>query len=302
MPLNFDHDDIESSVAERIEVAVDEKNHPYLREIWKYRILPAVRAAAMSESISANDYRDRILVVLDVVVRMNDAMHVYGKYDQQRPEYFKFWTHQQMDLIRAGDESRGFAIARGELIDAATRYVSHPEVQNAPVDWYLIDSLVFAELDSFADSVMTGPVTGSMNWAGVFAHHSQLKYLMYSVLFSILGFVLRYLIPPAAAAYLGTMGHEYIAIAIAAIWALYVFFRLVSLPARWKTRKKAHELLQLMIDAYAHLGNSVISPMRLRDALNKAAAAGVVFDGAVFAIIDRVVERDKNAFVPFNAL
>jgi hypothetical protein len=47
------------------------------------------------------------------------------------------------------------------------------------------------------------------------------------------------------------------------------------------------------------LGEKTISPRKLREELDSAAAAGVVFDSAVFTIVDRIVARDPTAFFPY---
>jgi hypothetical protein len=54
-----------------------------------------------------------------------------------------------------------------------------------------------------------------------------------------------------------------------------------------------------MDDVYQQLGGYVISPTSLRDSINKPVDKGVVFDGALFAIVDRAVKRDDTALVPF---
>ena len=108
---------------------------------------------------------------------------------------------------------------------------------------------------------------------------------------------MRYMLLPGIAIYVGTKGHEFVALTVGGTWGLYVILRLISAPVRWKARRKAGRLLALMSDAYAQLNNSVISPVRLRDVLNKAAEAGVMFDGALFAIVDRAIKRDETAFV-----
>jgi hypothetical protein len=59
-------------------------------------------------------------------------------------------------------------------------------------------------------------------------------------------------------------------------------------------------LLQHLIDLYRILADNTISPRKLKESLDAAAAAGVVLDGAVFAIVDRLIALDSTAFVPAN--
>ncbi|WP_321884721.1 hypothetical protein [Paraburkholderia bannensis] len=63
-------------------------------------------------------------------------------------------------------------------------------------------------------------------------------------------------------------------------------------------RRKNKALLARMLDLYRILGDSTISPRLLKDALDRAAEEGVVLDGAVFSIVDRIIVKDATAFVP----
>jgi hypothetical protein len=45
------------------------------------------------------------------------------------------------------------------------------------------------------------------------------------------------------------------------------------------------------------LADRIISPRKLREKLDLAAADGIVVDGAVTAIVDRMVARDPAAFI-----
>ena len=63
-----------------------------------------------------------------------------------------------------------------------------------------MDSLVFAELDAFAYQLMSG--IGSVNWAFILAGGKQIQYYLYAVSLPVLGFVIRYLAPPALLGYL----------------------------------------------------------------------------------------------------
>jgi hypothetical protein len=45
------------------------------------------------------------------------------------------------------------------------------------------------------------------------------------------------------------------------------------------------------------LGERTISPRKLREKVDAATADGIAFDGAVTAIVDRMVARDPAAFI-----
>ena len=286
---------VEEVADENFKAELDEKHDTFVRGVFHQYVQWTLREKARKENISAGEYRDRLLMAQDVTHKFHRAVHSFGAYDW--PKHTHFWHHQRVDVVRAGDESRGFTIDRNELREVAANYLSHPEIQNDPTDWYLMDALVFAVLDEFAEAVMSGEALGTINWAWGVSRPSHIKYVVFSLLFGILGFAFRYMLLPGIAIYVGMKGHEVVAITVGGSWGLYVILRVISAPVRRKAKRKAERLLTLMSDAYAQLNNTVISPVRLRDALNKAAEAGVMFDGALFAIVDRAIKRDETAFV-----
>jgi hypothetical protein len=88
--------------------------------------------------------------------------------------------------------------------------------------------------------------------------------------------------------------------ATAGMWLIALALQAISYPARRRARRKAAALLQYLIDLYSILGGNTVSPRKLRETLDTAAAAGVVLDGAVFTIVDRLTALDPTAFIPTN--
>jgi hypothetical protein len=139
-----------------------------------------------------------------------------------------------------------------------------------------------------------------MNWAWIFSGPSASKYTIYSLFVWIFGFVARYLALPALAIYLLTQQLPGWAMGVGIVWIIYLLLRLISTPARRRLRKKYGELLQLLLDVYVPLEGSTISPRKLKETVDKAAAGGVVLDGAVFGLVDRMIQRDPAVFDPNN--
>jgi hypothetical protein len=52
-----------------------------------------------------------------------------------------------------------------------------------------------------------------------------------------------------------------------------------------------------MHNAYRMLGGPVVDPTRVQRALDAAAEKGAVWDGAVYAVLNRVIARDPTAWV-----
>jgi hypothetical protein len=57
------------------------------------------------------------------------------------------------------------------------------------------------------------------------------------------------------------------------------------------------ELWDLMHAAYRTLDGPIVDPTRVKRALDAAAKKGAVWDGTVFAILNRVIARDPTAWV-----
>jgi hypothetical protein len=72
---------------------------------------------------------------------------------------------------------------------------------------------------------------------------------------------------------------------------------LISYPGRSRVMRENVGLMTKTQAVYDHIGGDTISARRLREMVDFASRAGVVFDGAVFAIIDRMVAADPTAFV-----
>lgn len=272
--------------------------HPFVEQAWS-PIRESLTTKALAEGVELKAFESRLYRARLLAKNLFEALHqglIYRQYSRGiKPS--SYWHHQQFEPLRANDEKRGICIDKSELSATAARYLSQAELQTNAFDWYLLDALVFAELDAFAyHSINTKMGTG-FNWALAFSEGSQWKYLLYSFIFGLVGFVLRYVALPALAMYLFYKGHEGFGLTIGAIWILLVGWRLIGIPFRWRAKRKHTELLNNLLSVYTELDGNTLSPRRLRDLLDKAASAGVVLDGAIFSLVDRMMRRDATAFV-----
>lgn len=268
-----------------------------IRGVWNYHVKQFLTENARREEISSEQYRGRLFVARKVMRELHEALHSYPSPDKkQQPE---FWSHQEINFVSPWGESRKYKIDRRALSYVTAEYICHPEIQNDATDWYFMDALVFSELDAFAYQLqLTGP--RDVIWAWKFAKQGLVKYGLYDVFFWFFRFGLAYILSPVIAIYLRLNGHEGFAFGVGGIWLLYVILDLISLPAHRRAKRKFEQLLELLVNTYADLVvSNVISPTRFRAMIHKAAEAGVVFDGALFAIVDRAINREPTAFVPF---
>ena len=158
-----------------------------------------VRERALSESLDPSLYEYRLYKLLDFVSNLRSALNHYSAHtpDEKKNEQ-RVWYHradyQVMGVGKKDDEPE---IYREWLLEAAAEYLANPWLQHDQIDWILIDSLIFAEISAYRESILSGEALGKTNWAYIFTggdvektHWFQLK--------KVLGlFALRYVAPPA---------------------------------------------------------------------------------------------------------
>ncbi len=266
---------------------------------WR-RLLPNLRARALAGPMSEVEYRDLMSSAWGTVGELFQALH-QNAWDEELDVSKKprgFWYHQELNIFRTEDDTRGFDINKSALSEVAARYLQLPTIQSNRLDWIFLDSIVLAEFEAFARDMLNTRAGTGMNWAAAFAGRSELKYYGFSFLFWIIGVTLAYALPIAVVYYLATKGHQTGAIVFFSIWALFTLWKLVTYPFRFRARRKARKLLEHLFNLYRALGENTISPTQWRKMLDAATTDGVVLDGATFTIIDRAIARDATAFIP----
>jgi hypothetical protein len=270
-----------------------------IRCTWS-EALPQLRASAVERCISCDEYFNWIRFAYQLITDLERAVRSAGR--RVRPKGSLVWTHQRFDVITAGDSKRGVEIDRDALIDTSSRYLGYT-VRTDYLDWLLIDALLFADLDSFANSLMSGELYRAPNWAFVFADGNHWKYELYSALFPLLGFLVRYLLLPSIAIWMFLSGHTNIAASIAAIFGVYLVLRVISIPARisrWRLRKQHVKLLTEIYAAYSLAAPPVLNPARLKTAIDTTAAKGAMYPNPVLSLIDRLAKIHPDTCLPYS--
>lgn len=272
--------------------------YPFIEQAWN-SIRESLTTKSLAEGIELKAFESRLCRARLLAKELFEALH-QGIICPQYSKGIKissYWQHQQFDRIQAGDEKRGFCIDKSKLSATAARYLSQAELQTNAFDWYLLDALVFAGLDE-VEAVCMGTKMGTeIDWAFFIAEGSASKYLLYSSIFGLVGFVLRYVALPVVALCLFDGGHEGFGLTIGAIWILLVAWRLKGIPFRWRRKRKNEEYSNNLFSIYAELGSNALSPRRLKDLLDNTESVGVMLDGAVFILVDRMMRRDSTAFI-----
>jgi len=209
-----------------------------------------------------------------------------------------FWSHLNFNVLNAGKETQS-KINKDQLAQAAATYLARPELQTNFVDWCFLDALVFLECDTFAYKLMSTSFASSLlNWAFPLAGGNPLKYALLRVASWLVGVTVFLAMPTALGIYLLANNWVWVGVGLLVMTGIAIARRIISAPFKWRVRKDNVTLLQKMLDVYGLLSGATISPRKLKEALDAAANAGVVFDQAIFGIEDRMFARDSTVFVP----
>jgi hypothetical protein len=174
-----------------------------------------------------------------------------------------------------------------------------PTIRTNRLDWIFLDAFVLADLVAISENLLYERESMGTQWAVRHAGGSESRYLWLKLQVRLAGIAFHFVAWPAAAYYLFVNDHRMWALATAALWPLVQIFRIGFGLERRRARRTITKMLQHLGNLYRMLGEKTISPRKLREELDSAAAAGVVFDSAVFTIVDRIVARDPTAFFPY---
>jgi hypothetical protein len=257
---------------------------------WKSNVLPLLRKRVQSDNISAERYQQLMESSYELVNDLFQALHSNWCEPEEKEAPKVFWRHWPVQLFRLNDATRGISVNRPGVLDVAATYLNRPELQSNRLDWVLLDSLVFSQLETGLEEVALTRGGRGTNWAYIIAQENATKYYALTVLFSIIGFALNHVAPLILAVYLFLHDHQIAAIVTIGVTVLWELYLLLTWPSRRKARRKVHEWVTRLEQLHRILGDSTISPRRLRQALDEATTAGVVVDGAVFAIVDRLIQ------------
>jgi len=292
--LEAEYDEVEED--ELLEIREPDILGPRQRhQIWK-TLTKLIRERSLTEKLDPEDYRMRLSHFEEFLTNLK-----YALSPAESEDYQTIWSHKS-DFIY--DYKK--LIHRSELLSAAADYLARPWMQHNEIDWILLDALIYSEITTSHESMIRYPL-GRINWAYAFAGGDIKKMIWTRLKMSWLVWIIRYLLPPAIIAALFFLGYQTATLVTAALYLGYLTVHLFLWPSRHRERKKeesglhqASERIYNMITVYHFCSPPVISPITLQKQLAKATDAGAFFDGSVFAILNRVIARDREVFLPFH--
>jgi hypothetical protein len=316
--MSLDHDDFDGPISDLSPIAREklrtrvvhdnlwlgaelEETAKKLRNGYSLRktLLEEVTGAAMDHALLVGSDTERFEydIAAGGIRVVNDLQYSLVKsHDNEPQSEWNFWKHEHdpLHLIRAGQSPYMW---RDGVLDAASGYLELP--YRAPrLERTLADVLVALELYAFGDEMLR-PVPRYLRW--LVQSPLQQKHVLRSYLGGILWNGLIFLGGAyLAATYLPTLAGEtaaaWVAGISAALFVLLTLLSTIALPFAWrhqaKAREKVWKMIELMLATYTSLDDGgTVSSRRVREVAAKAADAGVVWPGPLFAILDDNIGR-----------
>lgn len=220
-----------------------------------------------------------------------------------------WWVQSHHNINTQPDHWEHFSpVSESELNQATASYLEKPWLQHNFIDWAIISASLFNQVVELSNGLRSGQLLGKINWAYIFSENKLEKQMLWGVGLSLVGFLVRWIIPPAAAIALLVLNYETAAAFLGGSWAVYVLLRFVGLIVGWGKRrarrtevKNYTEMMEALIVVWLFTNSNVINPTRLRELLVETDQRGVGFGvpSVVYSLVDRAIERDAAVFTHF---
>jgi len=247
--------------------------------------------------ITAPNYEGVWMYAWLVMCRLFSALQPHAHNKGVKPEFF--WEHQSIELLRGRYLTRRISIRKDRLLEVAALYLRLHKIRTNRLDWIFLDAFVLVDLVAISENLLYEVEGWGTQWAVRHASGSEFRYLWLKLLVRLAGIAFHFVAWPVATYCLFVNDHRMWALATAALWLLVQIFRIALGIERRRDRRTISKVQQHLEKLYRVLGEKTISPRKLREELDSAAAAGVIIDSAVFTIVDRIVAEDPTAFFPY---
>ncbi|MBB6465576.1 hypothetical protein HNQ96_001434 [Aminobacter lissarensis] len=292
---------VEKSAIE--EFPLDEAGSGECRQILR-DLLPKLKERAGKE---AGEYSSLVWEAVSDLRLIQDALwQNVGAIDDSEKKYAPgtlwAWPSQEA-LQRPPSNWHDRSPANMDSLDRAlVGYLQCPWLQHNLVDVSAINAFIFTELAIALEDVRTGAALGVPNLSYIFSGGNVFAQLGLAVCGRIVGFLLRWVMLPAIALGLLAYNYETGALVTIGLWALYLLYRVIMVPARWKARgarkaaaKKADEIIAAMLKAWHAARHSTLNPTRLKELVVAAEGHGILYRPVLHTLLDRAIQRDPAA-------
>lgn len=302
-----DIDDFQSQIGAALqEFSEDESGGRECRRILNDWIVKLRERAGCDDEL----FRREIWEAVDVLREIQSAITPIGVDSKgegnQRYAWPRLWVWPSEDAVITPPKHwiGRSPISVDHLDKAIAKYLKRPWLQHDIIDASVINALLFTALAEFAEQVRIGTATGTPNWSYILSGGNELAQLGWAVSLAIIGFLARWVILPAIAIGLIVFDLQTAAIVVFGLWGLYILYRILMIPTRWRLRKarraasaKADEIIHAITHAWSASRGSTINPSTLKELVREAEGQGAIFRPVLHTLIDRAIQRDPTALV-----
>jgi len=139
-------------------------------ELWNL-----IRQRSLRERLTPDKYNKRIRKALELVDNIKSSLNdtKLGFDDEQ-----VIWFHQPKDILAGMQREAEPCIYGDDLERAVATYLANPWMQHNPIDWILLDSMIYRGLVDFREGVLSGTLLGEFNWKYILSGRNPFKELL----------------------------------------------------------------------------------------------------------------------------
>jgi hypothetical protein len=286
--------EIENEFWERNKCKTESINSEY-RPIYE-SLITKLRTYTMEKKLDENDYELELEKAENIIEDITNSMKAYWENSPNN----RIWCYPEARWSGRPEDWTASSPVNMSLLDNATaKYLENPWMQLNRIDWYIINAFVFNELATLSEYIVSGQMFGTIKWSFVFSDRKMDKMIIYDLIFSIVRFVFKWLLLPAIGLLLYYKNYIKYANWIFVVYAVYIVLQIILLPKKlFKNKKmkvqasKMEDILKCITQIYLSSNNETINPSQLRDLMRIAEEKGIPLKPAVYAILDRAIQRD----------
>jgi len=204
-------------------------------------LLNTIKRRSLEEKLDPSEYETRLYKAFDVLSDLKSSLS-QGYWEKTDPPHWSqdeqlIWFHRPAGQILWKNKETEPIIDGNSLSQVAADYLANPWMQISQIDWILLDSLLYAELAGNREDVYSGKAIGEIKLDYIWAGEDTSKQVLARAKITIIAFGLRYLLPSIIIGIFIFLRFDKTAMIIGGVYLIYLLFRLILWPARYKEGK-----------------------------------------------------------------
>lgn len=239
------------------------------REALEARARERAHVHAASSEGARSDPDGPTHQALGVVACIFDAV---GVGHHTNPVPLAVWAHRR-DTQQHEEDWHTLLVRRLDLIEAAEHYLATPWMSNRETDWVVLNLLVYAEFQGYLDHLKKKRMSGFRYAIEKDRDPTAMRWFTAG---SVVWFLTKWALWLGVLAVSPSDGFRLGLVAATILWQGW----------NWWERRKQNRILAAMLRVYSHLNTVSLSWRVVWEELSRARAAGVVWDGVVYRLVE----------------